>query len=225
MIGVIVAVALLVGALGPLLAGSVSADDRPPQVVSRLAAPVAPIEGAPYINLEQRLPSWPRYSEDSGHLAAVASDSWAVALVGYEIAWENTAAFADGFRRCFLADVRSLAENPLGEVPLGLSQRVEARSGASGGSRKQDLRRRSLLLLRFVVEEGEDIGPATKRLVDEGLAQVQAGDIEGYGRTLGREAGCLAWDVGVTRGLRLGRKHFERRAVDRAERAGDERSG
>lgn len=218
-IGVIVALALLVGALGPLLARSVSVDERPPPVVSRLAAPVAPIEGAPYINLEQRLPPWPRYSEGSGNPAAVASDSWAVALYGSEIAQENTTAFAVGFRRCFMADVRTLAENPLGAVPLAVSQTAQARADTSGRSRKRDLRRLSLLLLRFVVEEGEDVGPATRRLFEEGLAQARAGDIQGYGQALNREAGCLAWDIGVIRSLRLGKGHLERRGEDRAARA------
>lgn len=218
-VGVVVVVALLMGALGPLLARSIVVDESPPPVVSRIAAPVASIEGAPYINLEQRLPPWPRYSEGSGHLTAVASDTWAVALYGYGISHGNSSAFADGFRSCFLADARSLYENPVGELSLLVSRRAAPHAEVSGGSSKRDGRPLSLLLLEFVEEEGRGIGSAARRLFEEGAPQARGGDIRGYGRTLNREAGCLAWDVGVTRSLRLGREHLEQRTRDRSARA------
>ncbi len=218
LVGIVAIVAALLGALGPLLAGSVSLDERPPPVVARLAAPVAPIEGAPYVNLEQRLPPWPRYAESSGDLAMLGAEVWAQAIYGYRIARGNTVAFTDGFRSCFVADVRALSEDPLGEIHVLLATRgTRDRPGPRGGERSPE--RDASRLLQIVVEEAGDLGPAARRLYADGAAQVRRGDIAGAGRALNREAGCLAWDVGVTRALGRGRKYLEDRARDRVERS------
>lgn len=218
MVGVAIAVALLAGALGPWLASSFGPHERPPPVVSRLAAPVTPVEGAPYVNLNHRLPPWPRYAESSGDLATLAAELWAVALHGYELSEGNTEAFASGFKRCFSADVRSLYEDPLGELSLAAVNRSERGGGGGDSGQNRGADRPSLILLEFAIEEAADISPAARRLFEDGIRQIRSGDSGGSGRTLNREAGCLAWDIGATRGLRRAREHLERRGASRAER-------
>lgn len=219
LIGIGVVIALLMAGLSSWLPRNVAVDEDPPPVVSRLAAPIAPIEGAPDSNLNHRLPPWPRYAQSSGNLAQVGAEAWAVALEGYELLDQNPAAFGEGFRRCFLEDVRSLYEDPLGEPAQLVASRAGTHRRRPKSDERSDGRPSSLVLLAAVVKEAGGIGPATRRVFEDGLEQIRRGDIEAYGQTLSREAGCLAWDIGVMRGVGAGTKLLTSRARDRAERS------
>lgn len=197
--GIGVVVALLLAALSVWLPRSVELDQRPPPIVSRLAAPIAPIEGAPYENLEQRLPPWPRYAESSGILARTRARAWAVALEWDELGRANTIAFVDGFRQCLLEEARSFQRDPLRRgLELVVPMPIPAFSNET--------------------EEASEYSLLESALFEPLREEVARSPAGGVSMRLSAEAGCIAFDYVYARGKGAAERVVKEQIRKRLER-------